>query len=68
MCESILRMQNRLFCLQWQMKREEFDDKQKDQDFLDEMGKEETLDTEELVTDSGKELKLKGSRLTRKDE
>ena len=68
MCESILRMQNRLFCLRWQMKREEFDDKQKDQDFLDEMGKEETLDTEELVTDSGKELKLKGSRLTRKDE
>ena len=28
----------------------------------------ETLDIEELVTDSGKELKLKGSRLTRKDE
>ena len=28
----------------------------------------ETLDIEELVTDSSKELKLKGSRLTRKDE
>ncbi len=28
----------------------------------------ETLDIEELVTDSGKELKLKGNRLTRKDE
>ena len=28
----------------------------------------ETLDIEELVTDSGKELKLKGSRLIRKDE
>ena len=28
----------------------------------------ETLDIEELVTDSGKELKLKGSRLTRKEE
>ena len=28
----------------------------------------EALDTEELVTDSGKELKLKGNRLTRKDE